>query len=985
MLKNNGTAIRLISCILIVVIIFQFLITNSALAVEQDLDSSGTVGQETSGNSGSTAEDIEVPNPEEYDDSTDGNFVEEIDDNVGTILEPLLELLRTVGDAIMSIIDFFMMDDGLNDVMVKKENLPANTNTQTVATVVLDASEYNNIFGNLRDLNYPNFRYTPEEIFRGNVDILSIDFISGKVIKDGEEVENSSSGWNALRVSIATWYKTLRLIAIIGLLSILIYLGIKIIASSSSGKKAKYKESLISWFIAVALLFVMHYIMAFIIAVVQNFTELLYNSFGGIEVILMDMESNAAVATFTTNFLGLARFQSQANSFMSQLQYFIIYTAFITLTFKFTFIYLKRTLHMAMLTMLAPFVAMMYPLDKANGGKAEGFSFWLREYIYNALLQPLHLVLYMVLIGSAVSLAANNPIYAIVALSFIMQGEKLLKKIFGFGRARGGTVGGLGNAVGAAAFAGSMMGNFKKLRGGNQPNKNGQSSPQLKEKKEDAYDDEDSSFSRSYNRGSANVQDNSGLDIDKSIFNLRGRLTDNDFNLSSKPDKRETEFKNKFEQLKVGHRKKQKDKILSNKGWMENYIKKNENSFEASGHAFQYNDEFSQYSSKELFEKMNDCLKDNDVAGAQKYFDVLNRRMKENRYIDRMGGPKAVIEREKNGQDGAENGANPQPQHINTNQTGPNGSQFNQSGQEANGNGQDAENKNGNVQDTESQNDNEHNSNRQNSNNRRNQNDNDEQQEDDRYKGLKNFGRGVVAGTAEVGRSIIKPVWDTDKNVKQNFWRAGKKLGKTAVRLTMATAALTAEIGIDGADGKISPAGVAGAIAGGAVAGGKAFDKAEKGVKQVLREQNYKKSDEARKKQIADDWAERDDVKKDYRREYPKDYSERKERAKSFVKEGISDFSDQNQIFKYSDYLLRQNKASSKEEADKLSLKTFRYRQNLISNGNYDAVNSSKQRRNEYLEYKVKSYTGSRSAESVKNEHIKLIEQVREFDDVNNS
>ena len=41
--------------------------------------------------------------------------------------------------------------------------------------------------------------------------------------------------------------------------------------------------------------------------------------------------------TFITNFMGLARFQAQENSLTNQLGYVIIYIAFITLTFKFTF------------------------------------------------------------------------------------------------------------------------------------------------------------------------------------------------------------------------------------------------------------------------------------------------------------------------------------------------------------------------------------------------------------------------------------------------------------------------------------------------------------------------------------------------------------------------------------------------------------------------------------------------------------------------
>ena len=39
---------------------------------------------------------------------------------------------------------------------------------------------------------------------------------------------------------------------------------------------------------------------------------------------------------------------------------------------------------MAFLTMVAPLVAFMYPIDKMNDGKAQGFDTWIKEYIFNA-------------------------------------------------------------------------------------------------------------------------------------------------------------------------------------------------------------------------------------------------------------------------------------------------------------------------------------------------------------------------------------------------------------------------------------------------------------------------------------------------------------------------------------------------------------------------------------------------------------------------
>ena len=75
---------------------------------------------------------------------------------------------------------------------------------------------------------------------------------------------------------------------------------------------------------------------------------------------------------------------------------------------------------------------------------------WLREYIFNLLIQPFHLILYTMLVGAAVDLVTASPIYAIVAIGFMVPAEKLLRKFFGFDKA--GTLSAAGSFAGGALF-----------------------------------------------------------------------------------------------------------------------------------------------------------------------------------------------------------------------------------------------------------------------------------------------------------------------------------------------------------------------------------------------------------------------------------------------------------------------------------------------------------------------------------------------------
>ena len=124
--------------------------------------------------------------------------------------------------------------------------------------------------------NYPILQISPELIFANQIQILDVNFISE--IKDSSEYYlglDDTSPIKNLRSIVAAWYVTLRTIAIIGLLSVLIYVGIRIIISSTSGEKAKYKEQLKDWVVAFCLLFFMHYIMAGTIAVVDRVNKML--------------------------------------------------------------------------------------------------------------------------------------------------------------------------------------------------------------------------------------------------------------------------------------------------------------------------------------------------------------------------------------------------------------------------------------------------------------------------------------------------------------------------------------------------------------------------------------------------------------------------------------------------------------------------------------------------------------------------------------
>ena len=61
----------------------------------------------------------------------------------------------------------------------------------------------------------------------------------------------------------------------------------------------------------------------------------------------------------------------------------LIYVVLVIYTVIFVFTYVKRVVYMAFLTIIAPLVALTYPIDKMNDGKAQAFDAWFKEYIFN--------------------------------------------------------------------------------------------------------------------------------------------------------------------------------------------------------------------------------------------------------------------------------------------------------------------------------------------------------------------------------------------------------------------------------------------------------------------------------------------------------------------------------------------------------------------------------------------------------------------------
>lgn len=314
---------------------------------------------------------------------------------------------------------------------------------------------YDGTLWGIGEYKVPVIKYSPEAIFANRVPILNANFL--RPASTNTNTANPEDNMLALRNVVAGWYVAIRMISIIGLLSVLVYLSIRMMLSGVAADKAKYKKMLMSWVVAMCLLFFLHYLMSFIMTLSETITS--FVSTAGDTAINVNVGNGET--EFSTNMIGLARFQVQHTDAMFKIAYMVIYIMMVFYTLKFTWVYLKRMVSMAFLTLIAPLIALTYPIDKAGDGKAQGFDMWIKEYLYNALVQPLHCLLYVIFATATIQLSKTNPLIAVMIFPLMGYAEKFLKSLLGFTKASGGTVPSMAGAVGAHAL-GTMVGNLAK-------------------------------------------------------------------------------------------------------------------------------------------------------------------------------------------------------------------------------------------------------------------------------------------------------------------------------------------------------------------------------------------------------------------------------------------------------------------------------------------------------------------------------------------
>ena len=260
----------------------------------------------------------------------------------------------------------------------------------------------------------------------------------------GQTLDEGTTITNVIKQNVAKWYMAIRNLTIVILLLILIYIGIRMVTSSLASQKSAYKKMLMNWVVSLALVFILHYIIFFAIGLSEALGNVLQTASVGIigqngekniEQELLagtkldeedeDLYQDGKVLVART---GLIESLTATNG-VNIIYLSILLWVLVFYQLKFFFLYLKRFLTVGFLIVIAPIITITYSIDKAGDGKAQAFSAWLKEFLVNVFIQPLHAILYLIFMSAAYEIVFLAPILAIAFLAGLSRGEKIVKEL----------------------------------------------------------------------------------------------------------------------------------------------------------------------------------------------------------------------------------------------------------------------------------------------------------------------------------------------------------------------------------------------------------------------------------------------------------------------------------------------------------------------------------------------------------------------------
>lgn len=296
-----------------------------------------------------------------------------------------------------------------------------------------------------------NETITMDKLIFNHYSETQISFFEGK--GSGSSIIWGQNGDGGLSKTVNDWYSIFRKFAIVVYMVLLVYMGVRIVLSSTGKNMAMYKKLFMYWCIGVAILFLYPYAMKYTIELNNTFVQMVENSKFAIlgsnssgldttvegekvdDLLTIDFDANpfGTPANGSTDYMAVIA--NEANSSLRiaiALTYLILTWQLLTMIVY----YYKRVFTIALLIVIFPLVAASFAIDRVADGKSQAFSKWNKEFMLNVLIQSFHAIVYVFVCGTVEvtmgsgSDATMDYILILTGITFMFTGEEIIKKIF---------------------------------------------------------------------------------------------------------------------------------------------------------------------------------------------------------------------------------------------------------------------------------------------------------------------------------------------------------------------------------------------------------------------------------------------------------------------------------------------------------------------------------------------------------------------------
>lgn len=346
---------------------------------------------------------------------------------LGTILSNNRVWASSTGGSVGAINDISSVDD------LSKKNQPQSESSESAVGSFLAffVRLFPTVVGSILNLaissesNNTTGQFTIEDVVLNKIALFDVNIVNTPKADNMAMYQKLDTN-TIIKNNVLGWYGAIRNLAAAILLVVLIIIGILMAINSVASERAKYKEMLVNWFVSLAILILMPYIMSLSFNICNAATDTVSKLADSWE---KSSNLERTLVYGDDNDTGIASKISRSTGWQA-FSFSLIWALLAYFQIKFFFMYLKRLFTIAFLVVIAPLITITYSIDKANDNQAQAFKKWISEFLVNLFIQPLHAILYIVFIYSTYEIMQRAPILAILFLWSLSRGETILRRIF---------------------------------------------------------------------------------------------------------------------------------------------------------------------------------------------------------------------------------------------------------------------------------------------------------------------------------------------------------------------------------------------------------------------------------------------------------------------------------------------------------------------------------------------------------------------------